>query len=346
MNKKEEMKRSLEEDNEKPLVQINVDQIIQDEDDILLAKRYKPIKKLGKGSFGVVVEAHDQKTDTHVAIKIFKYNESSFIKEAENEVIILQDLMKKYNNPGTSRVLHFFGINKYPCIVFELLSKNLYQIMIDPEVCTKSLDEIRKFARQILLTLKRLSEFEPPIIHSDLKPENIMICPKKSEDEITTYRIIDFGSASRDKQNSFYKQTRWYRAPEMILRIPYDVAIDIWSLGCILVEMRTGKPLFTGNDSKDQLKFIMTCLGNIPPAMQQKTKFRNISELYNTIMKQPMYYSKSECKSLQDTLKTNDSCPDDREFYNLITQMLKLDPEKRITASDALTHPFFILNNV
>ena len=95
-----------------------------------------------------------------------------------------------------------------------------------------------------------MSQPEVNIIHCDLKPENILLRhPKRSG-----VKIIDFGSSCKSNKRMYsYIQSRFYRAPEIILGLPYTAAIDIWSLGCILVEMHTGEPLFSGSDQIDQM---------------------------------------------------------------------------------------------
>lgn len=110
----------------------------------------------------------------------------------------------------------------------------------------------RKFAKQIIISLRVLADSN--IIHCDLKPENILLRhPKRS-----AIKLIDFGSSCRDKKTVYtYIQSRYYRAPEVILGTRYDVAIDMWSLGCTLVEMHTGEPLFGGQDEADQMKKIV-----------------------------------------------------------------------------------------
>jgi len=129
--------------------------------------------------------------------------------------------------------------------VFELLSYNLYELLRNTNFRGVSLNLTRKFAQQLCTALLFLSTPEINIIHCDLKPENILLCnPKRS-----AIRIIDFGSSCQVGQRMFhYIQSRFYRSPEVLLGIPYDLAIDMWSLGCILVEMHTGEPLFSGKD--------------------------------------------------------------------------------------------------
>ena len=112
----------------------------------------------------------------------------------------------------------------------------------------------------MLEALQFLSE-ELNVIHCDLKPENILLCqPKRS-----AIKLIDFGSSCKaDRKIYSYIQSRFYRSPEVLLGVPYTKAIDIWSLGCILVEMHTGEPLFSGADSHDQLFRINRVVGPFP----------------------------------------------------------------------------------
>ena len=147
------------------------------------------------------------------------------------------------------------------CLVFELLSYNLYDLLRNTNFRGVSLNLTRKFAQQIATALLFLSWPELKIIHCDLKPENILLCnPKRS-----AIKIVDFGSSCQLGQRIYqYIQSRFYRSPEVLLGIPYDLAIDMWSLGCILVEMHTGEPLFSGANEVDQMNKIVEVLG-LPP---------------------------------------------------------------------------------
>ncbi|VVD00086.1 unnamed protein product [Leptidea sinapis] len=155
---------------------------------------------------------------------------------------------------------HFMWRN-HLCLVFELLSYNLYDLLRNTNFRGVSLNLTRKFAQQLCTALLFLSQPELNIIHCDLKPENILLCnPKRS-----AIKIVDFGSSCQLGQRIYqYIQSRFYRSPEVLLGIPYDLAIDMWSLGCILVEMHTGEPLFSGANELDQMNKIVEVLG-MPP---------------------------------------------------------------------------------
>jgi len=155
----------------------------------------------------------------------------------------------------------------HQCLVFEMLSLNLYELLKNTQFGGVSLNLIRKFAKQVLKALAFLAKSDVDIIHCDLKPENILLRhPKKSG-----VKVIDFGSSCRSNKRMYsYIQSRFYRSPEVMLGLPYTVAIDMWSLGCILAEMHTGEPLFSGSDQFDQMQKIVKLLGNVPAHMLDK----------------------------------------------------------------------------
>lgn len=155
----------------------------------------------------------------------------------------------------------------HQCLVFEMLSLNLYELLKNTQFGGVSLNLIRKFAKQVLKALAFLAKSDVDIIHCDLKPENILLRhPKKSG-----VKVIDFGSSCRSNKRMYsYIQSRFYRSPEVILGLPYGVAIDMWSLGCILAEMHTGEPLFSGSDQFDQMQKIVKLLGMVPDEMLER----------------------------------------------------------------------------
>jgi serine/threonine protein kinase len=126
------------------------------------------------------------------------------------------------------RLLDTFVYRGHQFLSFELLSRTLYDLLHLTNFKGLSLTLIRKFARQLLGTLALLASMPSPVVHCDLKPENILLVhPRRS-----AIKVIDFGSSCTVDQNMYtYIQSRYYRSPEVMMGLPYDVAIDMWSLG-------------------------------------------------------------------------------------------------------------------
>ncbi|KFM73124.1 Serine/threonine-protein kinase minibrain, partial [Stegodyphus mimosarum] len=252
---------------------------------------------------------------------------------------------------------HFMWKN-HLCLVFELLSHNLYDLLRNTNFRGVSLNLTRKFAQQMCTALMFLSHPDLKIIHCDLKPENILLCnPKRS-----AIKVVDFGSSCQLGQRIYqYIQSRFYRSPEVLLGIPYDMAIDIWSLGCILVEMHTGEPLFSGANEVDQMNKIIEVIAMPPkPILDQGHKSRKFFEkLVNGTyvmkkLKDGKKYRPPGSRKLHDILGVESGGPGGRrqgepghsvsdylKFKDLILRMLDYDPKTRITPYHALQHSFF-----
>ncbi|KAG5881271.1 hypothetical protein JTB14_003742 [Gonioctena quinquepunctata] len=336
----------------------NHDYIVKNGEKFL--ERYEIDSLIGKGSFGQVVKAFDHAEQCHVAIKIIK-NKKPFLNQAQIEVKLLEmmnraDMENKYYIVKLKR--HFMWRN-HLCLVFELLSYNLYDLLRNTNFRGVSLNLTRKFAQQLSTALLFLSTPELNIIHCDLKPENILLCnPKRS-----AIKIVDFGSSCQLGQRIYqYIQSRFYRSPEVLFGIPYDLAIDMWSLGCILVEMHTGEPLFSGANEIDQMNKIVEVLG-MPPKqlLDQANKTRKFFEKIpgerRYILKKTKdgkKYKSPGTRRLHDILGVDTGGPGGRragelghsmsdylKFKDLILRMLDYDPKTRITPYYALQHNFF-----
>ncbi|KAL7297343.1 hypothetical protein TKK_0009735 [Trichogramma kaykai] len=336
----------------------NHDYIIKNGEKFL--DRYEIDSLIGKGSFGQVVKAFDHEEQSQVAIKIIK-NKKPFLNQAQIEVRLLEmmnraDTDNKYYIVKLKR--HFMWRN-HLCLVFELLSYNLYDLLRNTNFRGVSLNLTRKFAQQLCTALLFLSTPELNIIHCDLKPENILLCnPKRS-----AIKIVDFGSSCQLGQRIYqYIQSRFYRSPEVLLGIPYDLAIDMWSLGCILVEMHTGEPLFSGANEIDQMNKIVEVLG-MPPKhiLDQAHKARKYFEKVPTDgsyilkkSKEGKKYKQPGTRRLHDILGVETGGPGGRrhgepghsisdylKFKDLILRMLDFDPKTRVTPYYALQHNFF-----
>merc|ERR1719380_251630 len=215
--------------------------------------RFEVMNPLGKGSFGQVVRVFDFKNNSYSALKMVR-NKKRFHHQALVEVKILEHLRER-DLESTSNVVHmadYFYFRNHLCITFELLSINLYEFIKNNNFQGVSLGLIRRFAIQLLTALRFLRKQR--VIHCDFKPENVLLRqPNKSG-----IKVIDFGSSCFDDERVYtYIQSRFYRSPEVILGIPYDMAIDMWSFGCILAELYTGYPLFPGENEVEQLACIM-----------------------------------------------------------------------------------------
>ncbi|EEQ83160.1 hypothetical protein NCER_100019 [Vairimorpha ceranae BRL01] len=228
-------------------------------------KKYMIIDLLGTGTFSQVVRCVST-CGEEVAIKIVKNSPKYYFYEM-NEVKILQKLMYKNLCKYFVEIKDVFVFKEHLCIVEELLGHNLYEFI--KITGFKGVDHkiIQKIGKQILEGLNHLSIMG--ITHCDLKPENILIKDYNSFD----VKIIDFGSAFYEpQQNNFYVQSRYYRAPEVVLGIPYSNSCDIWSLGCIIYEMYMGHPLFPGKDNQDLLYKIYKLFSRLPRFMLEHGK--------------------------------------------------------------------------
>ena len=232
-----------------------------------IAYRYEILEILGKGSFGQVVKLYDHKNNENLALKIIK-NKTRFHQQAEIEIKVLKsvqenDKQKKYNIVHIKDSLVF---RNHTCIIFELLGSSLYDVLKNNSFKGLNLRYIKRYSFQILQSLYLLSKLK--LIHCDLKPENILL----SLNSKNSVKVIDFGS-SCPRQNKMYSyiQSRFYRAPEIILGIEYTEAIDVWSLGCILVELYIGFPLFPGENEPDLFACMMEVLGFPPAALIEKS---------------------------------------------------------------------------
>jgi len=243
--------------------------------------RYVIKERIGKGSFGQVVRGVDMETNKDVAIKIIK-SKKPFLMQAKTEIELLSHLCEKDRDDQNNivRLLTHFIYRNHQCLVFEMLSLNLYELLKNTQFGGVSLNLIRKFAKQILRALCFLAQPDVDIIHCDLKPENILLRhPKRSG-----VKVIDFGSSCKSNKRMYsYIQSRFYRSPEVMLGLPYTVAIDMWSLGCILAEMHTGEPLFSGSDQFDQMQKIVKLLGMVPGDLLDKSSDQSRSTFFRKV---------------------------------------------------------------
>ncbi|KAL5494447.1 hypothetical protein EMCRGX_G015782 [Ephydatia muelleri] len=282
-------------------------------------ERYEIDSLIGKGSFGQVVKAYDLQEKEWVAIKIIK-NKRAFYQQAliEKRLLELLNSRDPDNKYYIVRLKRDFMFRNHLCLVFELLSYNLYELLRNTNFRGVSLNLTRKFAQQTSSSAIRRG---------------------------SAVRIVDFGSSCQVGQRMFhYIQSRFYRSPEVLLGIPYSLPIDMWSFGCILVEMHTGEPLFSGKDEVDQMCKIVEVLG-IPPGslLEKATRTDKFFERGpgGTWTLKRLRDAKKETYRCPGSRSLDDILGDYRKFKDLVLSMLQYDPDTRIKPYPALQHPFF-----
>lgn len=274
------------------------------------------------------------------------------------EIRIL-DFLKKLDEksaPNASiNVVHMidhFDFRNHKCITFELLSGNLYELIKKNKFLGFEMDLVRKFAYAILRCLEALQAKK--LIHCDLKPENILL----KQSGRSGIKVIDFGSSCFESQRIYtYIQSRFYRAPEVILGCPYGMPIDMWSFGCILAELLTGYPIFPGEDEADQFAVIVELLGMPSAKMLQSSKR---AKNFITSQGYPRYCSVRQELDGRVTLGPGKStsgkkvrgppasktwssalknCGDEL-FIDFLKRCLQWDPGCRLSPTEALRHPW------
>ncbi|OMJ69356.1 hypothetical protein SteCoe_32943 [Stentor coeruleus] len=280
--------------------------------------RYQKIEKIGEGTYGVVYKTLDKKKNTIVALKKIRLQseDSGMPATTIREIAILKEL--KHQN--IVRLLDCIYDPYKLSLVFEYIQWDLKKYMEK-----KILDgnTIKHFLHQLLQGL--LFCHKRRIIHRDLKPQNLLI------DDEGNLKIADFGlSRAFGIPIQTYTHevvTLWYRAPELLLGSKeYTTAIDIWSVGCIFAEMCQRAPLFPGDSEIDQIFKIFKILGTP-------------NTCGNSILASMPDFKKSFPNWKANSLdKVVGVCPKGRD---LLSKMLEMNPNRRITTQDALEHPYF-----
>ncbi|KDP34227.1 hypothetical protein JCGZ_07798 [Jatropha curcas] len=318
------------------------------------------------GTFGRVLECWDRQTREYVAIKVVrsirKYRDAAMI-----EVDILQHLAKNDQASGSRcvQIRNWFDYRNHICIVFEKLGPSLFDFLKRNKYCPFPVDLVREFGRQLLESVSYMHDLR--LIHTDLKPENILLvsseyikipgCKRNSSDETlfrclpksSSIKLIDFGSTTFDNQNhSSIVSTRHYRAPEVILGLGWTYPCDLWSIGCILVELCSGEALFQTHENLEHLAMMERVLGPLPEHMVQRANrgaekyFRRGSRLNwpeGAISRESIRaVRKLDC--LKDTVSRHIGSSRS-PLVDLLLGLLKYEPSERLTAHQALNHPFF-----
>jgi len=300
------------------------------------------------------------------ALKIFNNNAASY-SHAQSETTILPLVHKFVSKSKCGSITNYYGsfyISGHPSVILELGGPTILQTIGWKKFTGFPLTLIRQV---LLKLLTSLSEMEyKGIVHGDIKPENVLFSLRKYGGfrKFTDYKecmaqishsfmreeydsisqmdvfMIDWSSSSIGfQQKAPYMQSRYYRAPEILLRTQYGPAVDVWSTGCLAAEMFLGSPLFPGENELEMLRIIQYRLGVFPSSIIKQMGESSVAKNSTEWIIDP----KSYIPGTFETYIREYSGRDDFEmltFVNLLRLMLQLNPDARITASAALFHPF------
>lgn len=327
----------------------------------VMTSRYEVLANVGKGVFSTVLKAKDLSAPLEplagpreVAIKVIRANDTMYkAGQLERTILLKLSGSDPEGKRHCVRLERTFDYRGHLCLVFEPMDMNLREL-------TKkygrgvglNVNAVRLYAAQLLQALYHMRNCG--VVHADLKPDNILV-----NDRRNVVKVCDFGSAmfaGEDNEVTPYLVSRFYRPPEVILGMKYDHALDMWSMGCVLFELFTGRILFPGRTNNEMLKLVMEAKGPMPKRMLRKGVF--VGKHFEGAEPNSVFCLLEEDRITgrpvrrlipNPTVKKDFSAmlagaDGDRakvvQLADLLDRMMALDPEKRITAKDALRHPF------
>ncbi|RXN01916.1 Cyclin-dependent kinase-like 2 [Acipenser ruthenus] len=225
--------------------------------------KYENLGLVGEGSYGMVMKCRNKENGRIVAIK--KFLESDDDKTVKKIAMREIKLLKQLRHENLVNLLEVCKKKRRWYLVFEFVDRTLLD---DLEQFPNGLDynKVKKYLFQILRAITFCHHHS--IIHRDIKPENILVS------QYGVVKLCDFGfartMAAPGEVYTDYVATRWYRAPELLVGdTKYGKAVDVWAVGCLIVEMLTGEPLFPGDSDIDQVYHVMRCFGNLTQRHQE-----------------------------------------------------------------------------
>ncbi|XP_028989443.1 mitogen-activated protein kinase 7 [Betta splendens] len=296
-----------------------------------VGEEYDIIETIGTGAYGVVSSARRRDNGQQVAIKKIS-NAFEVLTNAKRTLRELK-ILKHFKHDNIIAIKDILQPNlphsafKSVYVVLDLMESDLHQIIHSAQTLTP--EHTRYFLYQLLRGLKYVHSAN--VIHRDLKPSNLLV------NENCELKIGDFGmarglSSHPEESYSFmteYVATRWYRAPELLLSLNhYSLAIDLWSVGCIFAEMLGRKQLFPGNNYIHQLQLILSVLGTPTEDIIGAIRSDRIRSYVQSL---PPNFAVPLAKQYPQA---------EPEALDLLAAMLRFDPRKRISVTQALEHPY------
>lgn len=285
--------------------------------------RYHKLDKIGEGTYGVVYKAKDKATGEIMALKKIRLDaeDEGIPSTAIREISLLKELA----HPNIVSLYDVVHTDKRLTLVFEFLDQDLKNYL-DHSEGGVDVTVLKSFLFQLTRAIAYCHYHR--VLHRDLKPQNLLI---NREGEL---KLADFGLARAFgipvRAYTHEVVTLWYRAPDVLLGSrKYSTAVDVWSIGCIFAEMHNGHALFPGENEEAQTELIFRKLGTPSPE-----QFPGITALPAWVPgKYAMYPAPESLAHLVPGLSP--------AGVDLLNSMLQFDPNRRISARDALNHPFF-----
>uniref|UniRef100_A0A3B3ZNB0 Protein kinase domain-containing protein n=1 Tax=Periophthalmus magnuspinnatus TaxID=409849 RepID=A0A3B3ZNB0_9GOBI len=293
--------------------------------------KYEVLEALGEGVFGTVTKCRNRATNQIVVLKVMKKDEKMCLN-FKRELEMLEHISPVFN---LVKFIEFFDFQDRQSMVFEMLDISVYDLM--QEEFPFSLSQARPVAKQLLIALQGLQDIA--VIHADIKPDNIMLVNHREQP--FKVKLIDFGVAKRSDQvyPGQMMQPISVRAPEVRLGLPLWEAVDMWSLACCLLFFcyETAEEFF-GYSDFDNMTKLANFIGT--PAKELLDENPDMSEEQHSI-----YNLEELIKRSREFVSEQES--NDRDaFHDLLSKMLEINAEKRITPAQALLHPFITMDHL
>ncbi|KAM3576626.1 hypothetical protein VYU27_001429 [Nannochloropsis oceanica] len=334
----------------------------------VIADRYLVLGSIGRGVFSTVLRCRDLKPGEGgpavVAVKIIRNNDV-MRKAAQRELDVLKALAAAdpENRKHCVRLVTHLEHRQHVVMVFESLQMNLRETLRKfGKHVGLNIAAVRTYAKQLLIALRHIGH--QGIVHADIKPDNILV-----SEGFGQLKLCDFGSSFReeagDNDPTPYLVSRFYRAPEVVLGFEYGRGVDLWSVGCCLYELFTGRVAFPGSTNNEMLRLMMEVKGGLTQKVVRRHR-----AAYETLKLEPMFepdgrFRQQEMdpvtkmpvlrivhvppqptRDLTGVLLKAKAASDDKALVlnlgDLLEKIFVLDSSKRITVRDALHHPFFM----
>jgi len=303
---------------------------MSEEIDRHVLRKYEIVQKLGRGAYGIVWKAIDKKTREVVALKkcFDAFQNATDAQRTFREIMFLQELN------GHENIVRLLNVLKADndqdiYLICDYMESDLHAV-----IRANILEEIHKqyIIYQLLKSIKYMHSGQ--MLHRDIKPSNLLLnsdCQVKVCDFGLARSVVQQNDNSQNPVLTDYVATRWYRAPEILLgSTSYTKGVDLWSVGCILGELLSGKPIFPGTSTMNQLDRIMEVTGRPSPEDIEAIKSPFAATMLESL---PV----SRPRPLNEMFPSATS-----EALDLLRICMQFNPNKRPSAKEALRHPYVV----